>query len=390
MQMPQAGRGVQAVDRCASERAAVDAACAEAKRVQSGYNALVEHGRELRRRLVAAERELAEAVEAARPELRAEEKAAARDRYESTRARASDDDELAEATAEWARALDAINRRGRDSKRAVTKHEAAAARLRDENRESERAEQAARIAAEAAEAACLDARVRLAACEEQPEVPVPAGATASVFAPRAATGGHAPAVKEREHGEPLVIEALLLGDRLTLDQTCARIAEGTGMQRSQVILLLQELVDGIVLAASREGFLTFEDGHPFWSHLNVEEARDVVAALARLGFQFEPTEGWHAGRAPTTMDLSMALAYAGLDARSMRDLPTADELRELPASISVDALGFLAVAAPDLAVDHVVGLFERRAEPLSALWDHWGYVRPVLLSDRSILGEVVV
>ena len=52
----------------------------------------------------------------------------------------------------------------------------------------------------------------------------------------------------------------------------------------------------------------------------------AVRLYTRLGFQFEPAEGWHAGRSPTPMDLSMALAYAGLDARNMRDLPTTDEL----------------------------------------------------------------
>ena len=37
---------------------------------------------------------------------------------------------------------------------------------------------------------------------------------------------------------------------------------------------------------------------------------DVIAALDRLGFVFEPDEGWHAGRAPAPSDLAMALAYA--------------------------------------------------------------------------------
>ena len=91
-------------------------------------------------------------------------------------------------------------------------------------------------------------------------------------------------------------------------------------------------------------------------NLAVDEARDVLAALTRLGFRFEPAEGWHAGRAPTPSDLAMALAYAGLDARNVRGLPSAAELRTLPSSIGVDARAFLATFAPDLAMDQLVRL----------------------------------
>jgi hypothetical protein len=84
----------------------------------------------------------------------------------------------------------------------------------------------------------------------------------------------------------------------------------------------------------------------------------------------------------------MALAYAGLDARNMRDLPTAEELQSLPGSIGVDARAFLAARAPGLAVDQLVAALGRRAEPLELLWNEWGQVRPVLLSDRHQLGSV--
>jgi hypothetical protein len=119
----------------------------------------------------------------------------------------------------------------------------------------------------------------------------------------------------------------------------------------------------------------------FWSRLTAEESRDVLAALARLGFQVEPSEGWHAGRAPVQSDLSMALAYAGLDARSLRHLPSNAQLRDLPRSITVDARSLLIDEAPDLGLDHVVRMLGQRADPLGPLWDDWGYVRPILLSD---------
>ncbi|MEA2025138.1 MAG: hypothetical protein U9O18_00460, partial [Chloroflexota bacterium] len=153
-------------------------------------------------------------------------------------------------------------------------------------------------------------------------------------------------------------------------------------------LQLQELVDAIVSAAADDGFLVFDTRHPFWAHLSFEEARDVISALARLGFLFEPAVGWHAGRAPTPSDLSMALAYAGLDARNMRDLPDVEDLRLLPASIGVNARAFLAAQAPELAVDQLVLILGRRASQLDPLWNEWGQVRPVLLTDRHALGSV--
>ena len=113
---------------------------------------------------------------------------------------------------------------------------------------------------------------------------------------------------------------------MTPQLAAAEVAERTGLSPAEVQLQLQELVDAVVSVASEDGFLLFDPDHPFWAQLSFEEARDVIAALARLGFVFEPAEGWHAGRAPARRDLSMALAYAGLDARNMRDLPSTEDL----------------------------------------------------------------
>ena len=83
----------------------------------------------------------------------------------------------------------------------------------------------------------------------------------------------------------------------------------------------------------------------------------------------------------------MALAYAGLDARNMRDLPDTAELAALPASMGVDARAYLAAHAPELNVENVVRALGRRAGALEHLWNEWGQVRPVLLSERRVLGS---
>lgn len=386
MSASQQGPGGSAADGCAEARAAVEARCARSHEAARAHQRSAERVRELKRDLVAARHRADEAVAAEDPQLRSAEKAAARDTYQLARATARTDAELREATAAWARAVDRINRTASRRRREVAEARAAGAAIEGALHAAERDEQQAKLHADQAEAACMDARVRLAACEEQSQAPEPA--TATVFEPHAATGGHAVAIGEARGGTPLVIESIVSGDRVALELTAARIAVHLGRAPAEIQLQLQELLDAVLSAAAEDGFLVFDEAHHFWGGLTFEEARDVIDALARLGFVFEPLEGWHAGRAPAPSDLSMALAYAGLDARNMRGLPSADELRALPGSIGVDARAFLAARAPELAVDNVMRALGRRADALEALWNEWGQIRPVLLGDRHALGTV--
>lgn len=375
-------------DRCTALRSAVATSCDAAGRARREHLAISEQLRESRRRSAAAERDQAMAVAAADPQLRREEKLRAREIYEHARANATTEAARTEAVADWLRALDRVNRSASLARRAVRKANVRSKLAEDDLHVAERKELAARVAAEAREAECLDARVRLAACEEQLQRAPASVPLASPFAPHAATGGHAVAIPHLPRTEPLVVEAMVAGDRRALELAAAAVAAQAGLSPAKALLQLQEFVDAVTSLASLEGYLRFDTQHRFWSHLSLEEAGDVVAALARQGFQFVPAEGWHAGRSPTPSDLSRALAYAGLDARSMRDLPTADELRRLPDSISVDARSFLAQVAPELAIDQLVNALGRRAKPLESLWDVWGQVRPILLSDRHSLGTM--
>jgi hypothetical protein len=374
-------------DACAEFRAAVEERCEAARAASAAYEAINERLRELRRDLVAAQHRLAEAQVAADPASRSAEKDEARKAYERAQELAESDEQLAAATAEWAGAIDRVNRTAKLTKRAVSEAGTALAAVETALQEAEREEQTSRIHAEQAEAGCLDARVRLAACEEGSAAPETEVA-ASPSDPHAATGGHAVALSETGVGVPLVIESMVSGDRLALELAAERIAAQTGLALAEAQLQLQELIGAVMSAAAEEGFLVFDTRYPFWSGLSFEEAHDVVGALARLGFVFEPGEGWHAGRSPTPQDLSMALGYAGLDTRNVRDLPDADELRLLPRSIGVDARAFLAAQAPDLSIEKMVRILDRRATQLEPLWNEWGQVRPILLSDRHALGSV--
>jgi hypothetical protein len=391
MTAPAANPGAPLADACAELRQAVAVRCGEARAAAQGHSRVEERTRLLRRDLVAAQHRLSVAEEAADPLLRSAEKARAREVYLAALEAASTDAERSEAAAVWAHALDRVNRGARLAARAVAKARAEVSGLERAVPDADREEQAARIRAESAEAACLDARVRLAACEERVRgraaaPAIPERPTTAPPVPGGATPG--PRIRAVPDGDPLVIESMVSGDRRALELAAAAIAEHGRISPAEVRVQLQELVDAIDSAASTDGYLRFDERHPFWASLSVSEARDVVAALTRLGFRFEPAEGWHAGRAPTPSDLAMALAWAGVNARNVRGLPNAADLQALPASIGVDARAFLAAYAPDLAMDQLVRLLDVRAAKLGPLWDAWGLVRPVLLSPRRQLGSL--
>jgi hypothetical protein len=462
-------------DACAEARQEAAQRCDAARAASQRHAAGAERTRLLRRDLVAAQHRLSAAETAAAPEARRAEKDQARQQYLTAREAATTDGERNQATAEWAQALDRINRASRLAGRAVAKARTATQGLDAAIREAERTEQTLRIHAEAAEAACLDARVRLAGCEERwlggaspiaapvagAPMPVPGGPVPAVGGPMPAVGGPMPLravpladpgtplagasrtagssgaaplmaapptrgspmiarppisgppmsapttnppagwttpqggpgpgqarVRVEPHADPLVIESMVTGDRVALELAAAAVAEHGRLAPAEIRAQLQELVDAVESAASEAGYLVFDPQHPFWAQLSVGEAADVVSGLARLGFRFEPAEGWHAGRAPAPADLSMALAYAGLDTRMRRSMPSAQDLRVLPLSVGVDSRSWLAANAPDLAMDQLVRLLDARAATLGPLWDAWGLVRPVLLSSRHQLGSL--
>ena len=292
MTPPPEPSGGPRADGCAELHAAVQRACAEARAAKEAHTVAAAHIREVRRDLTAAQHRHEEAVVAADPARRAAEKAAARDAYRLAKVSAEDDEALREATGAYARAIDRVNRDARLTQRALQRTAGAIEALKARLREVEREEQASSLRASQAEAACLDARVRLAACEEGTVV-TGEDDHATVFEPHAATGGHAVAISDIAAGPPLVIESMVSGDRLALELAAARLADHIGLSPAETQLQLQELVDAIVAAASVEGYLVFDAGNRFWSTLTFEEARDVIAALDRLGFVFEPSEGWH-------------------------------------------------------------------------------------------------
>jgi hypothetical protein len=244
---------------------------------------------------------------------------------------------------------------------------------------------AARISAESAESACMDARRALAACEEQ-----------SAGAPRTAAGEAvsatatlAPVEVNPVSGATLdrtdqadvdkAARTLMQGNRETLLGLALRLADETGMEAGRLQLLLLELRETIAARALDNHALSFPADHPFWSQFPTESARNVTASLASLGFRYDGATGWADGRIPSVRDLALALSYCGYDPRSMRRPAGQAAVDALWEGASVRGEEYLQALAPNLALDEVVGLLGSSANRLGEIWDIWGRLRPLLL-----------
>jgi len=158
----------------------------------------------------------------------------------------------------------------------------------------------------------------------------------------------------------------------------ATLAAGEVAAESQWQLHLAALVDAVRAQAIDSAAMTFPaDG--FWGPFTQTQCREVTAAMAALGYRYDGLGGFADGRVPGQRDLSLALGYAGIDPMRIRIWPTEAELPRLFAEVEVDAGRFLAEAAGDLTLGEMIDLLGRRAEELSALWNAWGRVRPLLL-----------
>jgi hypothetical protein len=109
----------------------------------------------------------------------------------------------------------------------------------------------------------------------------------------------------------------------------------------------------------------------------------VAVGLAGLGYRFDGLGGFDGGRVPSARDLSLAVGYAGLDPRRIRQWPTEAESRELYRGVSVAADEYLASLAPELSLGELVALLGRRSEALADLWNQWGHVRPLLMATAG-------
>src|SRR4051812_8585851 len=227
---------------CGPARNDVETRCAQAER-------LVETAAAQQQRLVDARRQLAEVAALREADARVRDrrqvdaaKADARASYRATIVRARERSEIHEAARVWLHEIDRLNRtvaladeRADDIIRQTNELEQSLPGI-------ELAADAARIAAEAAQRTCLDARRALAACEEEARRRIDAGveagpAIAAVAPDVAARGTMARGVRP--------ITVVLHGDRQTFLALVLRLAEETGDEAGRLQLLLLELREAI-------------------------------------------------------------------------------------------------------------------------------------------------
>lgn len=387
------------VERCELAARAADHALEATDRLRAAKRAYDEH---------TARAEAAQGAADPRSVQRAKDEAQAVFHGARTAARTAEEAEAAASA--WLQQINQINAAVREATLTLKREREAAAALVLAIERLEAEADAARIGAETAREACLQARENLARCQElvaaaaagpagppppePPAEPLPTGRIlAEVDLPEeaplvlgAAAAGPTDAGAGLTAGEgavawehPVIIR-ILRGDHEALARVAAQLAGGDQAAVGQWQLLLDQFVDAVAGRTIEESLLDVDAEHPFWSMFTLQQNREIVAALASLGYRFDGLGGFADARVPSQRDLSLAVGYAGLDPMRIRRWPNEAEMVELFAGTQVAADEYLMAVAPDLTLSELVTALGRRADELAELWNVWGQVRPLLLA----------
>ena len=372
-----------AAERCADERRISEERCELATRARALADTAADASRAAQRAYDAHEAAAVTAAWRADPRAIHDAKETAQGGFRSAVAAATTPEQHEAAARDWLNEINRINTEARDATgTAALEHTAAAeigARLERLGLEAD----AARIGAENADAACLAARVAVADCEERTT-----SDAAAFLIPPTPSSASEPHLEEDERlglaleagGEPRIFR-LLRGDRAAMTTLVGALAGDDPDARRRWQLLLTGLVEAIVADAIEAAALEFPQDHPFWGVFTRSQDRDVVQALASLGYRFDGLGGWTDDRHPSQRDLSLALGYAGLDPMRVRHGPNDEAMDELFRDVTVAADEYLAGIAGDLTLAEMVAMLGRRADGLAEIWNDWGRIRPLLLDE---------
>jgi hypothetical protein len=368
---------------CAEPRRLADERCELAVRARAQAGIAEETHRSAQRAYDQHEAAAEIAAAAADPRAVRRAKDDAQGRFRAGRANAMTSDAVEAAARAWLLEINTINSEAREAAATLSRERAAAAVIASDLERLAVESDAARIAAETAEAVCLTARETLAACEEAeaggvvghlPAIPsqAPPGDVPDDDDPLAAALGAG--------GDPRIFR-LLRGERAALTELVTALAGEDPGARRHWQTAFADLVDAILADSIASGSLEFPSDHPFWGPFTLEQDREIAAALSSLGYRFDGLGGWVDGRIPSQRDLSLALGYAGLDPMRIRHWPTEAEMTELFRDVQVAAAEHLAASAGDLTLGELVTMLGRRADGLAEVWNHWGRIRPLLLEE---------
>ena len=369
------------VDACAAERRLVDERCAAAIAVRDRARDAAARHHELR---VAFERltdRAADAAAGADPDGITSAKDALHREFRAAREAAATPAAMEAAAKAW---LDGVNHVNASARDARIEAEHADRELRELQPRLELAAfeaEAARAVADTADAACREAREQLAACEER-QLQLDASAALG-FSSRTAVRP-APFAGDDAGEQPvdiyeMLVVRLLRDDRVARDLLAARLSGGDEAEHAAWLRRLDAFAGAVTSRAIDDGYLELPDDG-FWRPFTRSERREIVVALAALGYRFDGDRGYEDARVPLQRDLALAIGYAGLDRMRIRSWPADAELAHLYADAQVAADEWLADHATDLSLGRMVDALGGRADVLADLWNAWGRVRPALIA----------
>lgn len=378
---PSAGSAGDPADACATERRVAAERCGFAVGARSRATDAAETLRAAQRTYDDHVSAADAAAAIADPQAVRREKEAAQARFRAAYNDSKSTGDAEAAARDWLVEINDVNNTARTEAVTVKRERAAAAAAGAGLEHLTLEVDAARIAAEAAEAACLVARQALAECDEQVSagtaVPLPQAPWSE--RPTGPIDEDEPLAAALSAGGTPTIFRLLRGDEAALTALVAKLAGNDPAAGSHWQTTLTELIDAIVAVSIEAGSLEFPADHPFWGSFTLVQDREIAQALASLGHRFDGLGGFIDERVPTQRVLSMAMGYAGLDPMRIRQWPTETEMAALFSDLTVAADEHLAATASDLSLSDLIALLGRRADGLADLWNDWGRVRPLLL-----------
>jgi hypothetical protein len=376
-------RSVAAAGPCAEERRIADERCEGASRARARADAAVDALRTAQRSYDRHEAAAAAALDVADPRVirTAKEEAHAAFRAAASTARTTEAHEA--AARDWVHAVNRINRDARHAAATVARERAASRDIVVHLERLSLEADTARITAGNADAACLAARSVLADCDELAASERPgtiispvAGAPGRIHVEEDETLG----IALEAGGRPFVFR-LLEGDRVAMHTIVTSLAGGDVDERRHWLLLVTRLIEAITADAIEASALDLPDDHPFWGMFTRTERRQIAQALASQGYRFDGLGGWIDARQPSKRDLSLAVGYAGLDPMRVRNWPSDQAIESLFTDATVAADEHLASRAGDMTLGEMVTMLGRRADGLTEVWNAWGKIRPLMLSE---------
>ena len=373
---------------CDEPRRIADERCQVATRAREGANAALEALRSTQHAYDEHVNQADTHAATADPRAVRQAKEAAQQAFREARSGGQTRDDVETAARDWLTEINRINLATRQASALAERHRLASVELASNLERLSVEADAARISAEMAEEACVAAREAVAACQEAAQV-LAAGGRRNSPPPKARPADLEPRGEDIEEeraamgsraGEEAVIIKLLRGDREALGRLVAQLAGDDADERRRWQKEIGGLLEAVVARSMEASAFDFPTEDQFWGPFTRSQCRDIVAALASLGYKHDGFGSWADERMPTQRDLSLAVGYAGLDPMRIRHWPSEAEMADLLREVTVAADEYLWEAAGTLTLGELVSLLGRRADALTELWNEWGLVRPLLLA----------